>query len=615
MIKKMEKMLLVMAVAAIAFGTSGYADDTHKPTTVPADMHEKWMTDHPGELPIWPTPEELRRWHTIGNGFQPTAPPGGAVRNPGEFEPMEGVLIRYPLGLTYSLIKEMAKDTKVVTIVANTSTKNAAINNYQSHGINMSNCEWLIAPSDSYWTRDYGPWYIIDSNGDQGIVDTVYNRPRPNDDKIPAKYGQAYGIPVYAMDLITAGGNYMSAGQGDAASTDLTWSENPGKTKTQIHQMMLDYLGVTNYHVVKDVLGAYIKHIDCWGKFLAPDKVMIIEFPPSHSHYKDAEDAVLYWQSQASCYGTPYEVYRVYSPNGQPYTNSLSLNHKMLVPITGSSWDDDAIDSYEDALPGYTVLGFTGSWASTDALHCRTMGITDSGMLYIHHIPLQDGPPAALGFEVEAEVIAYSGGSFTGGTPALHYDAGSGWTSVAMTYTGGGDLYSAFIPPFPDGTLIKYYINAQDSTGRDENHPYIGEADAHEFYVYDPVLGADVTSISELYGGTINFSLNAGLANAGRNHVLLGSVSGTSPGTTLPGGMATLPLNWDFFSDFVLRMLNTPMFMDFYGVLDADGRAAAQANFPPHLPSGSAGYTMHYAFALDKPWDFTSNAVAVDIVN
>ena len=50
--------------------------------------------------------------------------------------------------------------------------------------------------------------------------------------------------------------------------------------------------------------------------------------------------------------------------------------------------DDDALESYEEAMPGYEVLGFTGSWESTDALHCRAKGVADRGMLYIRHIPL-----------------------------------------------------------------------------------------------------------------------------------------------------------------------------------------------------------------------------------
>ena len=42
-----------------------------------------------------------------------------------------------------------------------------------------------------------------------------------------------------------------------------------------------------------------------------------------------------------------------------------------------SSWDDEALEIYEQALPGYDILPFTGTWQSTDALHCRVKGIPD----------------------------------------------------------------------------------------------------------------------------------------------------------------------------------------------------------------------------------------------
>jgi hypothetical protein len=76
--------------------------------------------------------------------------------------------------------------------------------------------------------------------------------------------------------------------------------------------------------------------------------------------------------------------------------------------------------------------------------------------------------------------------------------------------------------------------------------------------------------------------------------------------------MVTLPVNWDVFTDFVLALLNTYVFSNFLGTLDATGMATAQLNAPP-IP-GFAGITMHYAYALNNPWDFVSNPVAVEIV-
>lgn len=444
-------------------------------------QQRSWELENPRSLPHWLTPDELLRLDEIGEGFLPTAAPPAPVRQPAEFEPMQGVLIRYPFGISYEIIAEMAEDIEVVTIVSNIDEQYYVQQQYINHGVNVSNCSYLIAFSDSYWARDYGPWFVITGDEEQGIVDVIYNRPRPNDDQIPAEYGQSQGIPVYGMSLVTAGGNYMTDGQGIAVSTDLLYTENPGLSPADIDEMAQDYLGVDTYHVVPDALGEYIEHIDCWAKFLSPETIMIIEVPAYHPQYDELEDAVDYFESQTSCYGTPYNVARVYTPNGQPYVNSLILNDKVLIPTTNSSWDDDAIASYEAAMPGYEVLGFSGSWYTTDALHCRAMGITDRYMLQISHTPLTDGPPGPDGFLVEAEVIPYSGEELINDTPALYWTVdGSTWEWVAMDDLGGFQ-YEATIPRYSHGTIIEYYIHAEDASGRSENHPYIGEAGAHSF--------------------------------------------------------------------------------------------------------------------------------------
>jgi agmatine deiminase len=406
------------------------------------------------------------------------------IRQPAEFEPMQGVLIRYQFGISLAVIKEMAEDVNVVTIVASSSERNTVQSQYQSYGVDLSHCSYLIAPTDSYWTRDYGPWFIINEDSEQGVVDFTYNRPRPNDDVIPARYASNQSLPLTTMALETAGGNYMTDGQGTAISTTLVWEENPGLTHEQINQMVQDYLGITTYHVVPDVNNEYIEHIDCWGKYLSPDTILIREVPSSHSQYDEIEAAVDYFETQSSCYGTPYNVVRVYTPNDQPYTNSFILNNKVFVPIMNDQWDDDALASYQNAMPGYEVLGFTGTWQSTDAIHCRAMGITDRYMLYIEHTPLSGFQENPDGYEIEAKILPYSGQALISSSTGVYWKADDhAWNFIPMQPS-GDEYYHATIPPQANGTIVSYYIHAEDESGRTENHPYIGEADAYFFTAY-----------------------------------------------------------------------------------------------------------------------------------
>ena len=443
------------------------------------------VTSPNGNLRHEMTPEERLHISEIGRNFIETNPPLASVRNVAEIDRVQGALVRYPFGIPIALIKEMATDLTLTTIVASAGQKNTVINQYVANGVDTSHCNFLIAPSDSYWTRDYGPWFESDSANQIGIVDFPYNRPRPNDDEIPKKVAEMLGIPWFGMNLISTGGNYMTEGHGDASSTELIWEENPTQTHDQVAQKVHDYLGIENYFVRPDPNGTYIDHIDCWGKFLAPDKILIRKVPPSHPRYSAIETAAAFWATTNSSYGYPYKVYRVNTPNDQPYTNSVILNNKVLVPIMNSDWDDSALAVYQAAMPGYEVIGFIGNpstpWESTDALHCRVMGIADIGMLYIKHIPLSGNQPCENDWVINADILACSKLPVRNDSVFIWYKVGNGsYQPVPMLNT-SDNHYTGIIPSQPGGSVIQYYLSAADESGRHETCPLIGPGDPFTF--------------------------------------------------------------------------------------------------------------------------------------
>jgi len=433
----------------------------------------------------WLTADDKLHWREVGIDFVETDPPVAPVRNVAEFDKMQGALVDYPFGLPLTLIKEMATDVVVTTIVANASEQNTVTQQYQAAGVNLAHCNFLVAPSDSYWTRDYGPWFESDSLNHIGIIDFPYNRPRPNDDNIPVELAAMLGIPWYGMNVIHTGGNYMTDGLGFSTSTDLVWTENPTQTHDQIAQKVHDYLGINTYMVVPDPNGTYIDHIDCWGKYLAPDRILIRKVPPSHPQYAAIESTAAYYASHVCSYGYNYHVFRVNTPDDQPYTNSVILNNKVLVPLMNSSWDDSALAAYRTAMPGYTVTGFLGNpstpWESTDALHCRVMGIADLGQLYIKHIPLTGNQPAQDNFMLQADLIRCSDSAAYSDSVLIWYKVNSGQFKMTHMTRTSGDHYVGMIPKQPAGSVIKYYLYAADKSGRHATAPFIGAADPFTF--------------------------------------------------------------------------------------------------------------------------------------
>jgi len=129
-------------------------------------------------------------------------------------------------------------------------------------------------------------------------------------------------------------------------------------------------------------------------------------------------------------------------------------------------------------------------------------------------------------------------------------------------------------------------------------------------YATQDYLAADSYTIPENAGRSINILLDAGLTNAGRDYVLLGGVTGTSPGMQLP--LVTLPLNYDVITETIIGSLNSPAFVNFLGTLDGNGQAYAQLNVGP-IP-GYAWTPIYFAAALLDPIDYASDPIVITIV-
>lgn len=202
------------------------------------------------------------------------------------------------------------------------------------------------------------------------------------------------------------------------------------------------------------------------------------------------------------------------------------------------------------------------------------------------------------------------------GLPASTRAASSGYTSAAVVqkaldylYLGspfGGNYKLAAAGGYPRFRgLMTWSINWDVTANHQFSRP-------HRAYLDKVFLRVDRPQLSSATGGTANFTLRASRGNARRSYALLASLSGTSPGTLLPGGAATLPLNLDLFSQLLFDPSASAVFTNFLGVLDTAGTASAKFNLPA-IP-GVSGLNVNFAYALAKPWDFASNATKIAIV-
>jgi len=191
----------------------------------------------------------------------------------------------------------------------------------------------------------------------------------------------------------------------------------------------------------------------------------------------------------------------------------------------------------------------------------------------------------------------------------MHYCGYIGGVSIASCYAIAlGDDGAAYVAGTTKSGAGSFPVtpNVFDGT-------YNTRWDGFAAKIIDPtLLWCDRYTIPAT-GGTVNFTLDAGIAKQNPQYILLGSVSGTEPGIPLPGGLETLPVNWDYFTDLILRLLNTGVFSNFLGTLDANGQATAQLNVGP-VPPAYVGVPIWFAFTLGNPFDVVSSPTYIFVV-
>lgn len=307
-----------------------------------------------------------------------------------EFEEMKGVLVRYPLGIPPSLVALFSTDA-MVHVLCVAALQKEANETLADAGAVVANLSFIDIPTDSYWTRDFGPWWVRDqSNASSiGVVDFTYNRPRPNDNNVTRTLAELWGLPYAHSGLTLTGGNEMNLGDGTEGATTLMFEENPDRTQEEVTAVFEDFYGLAEGELltIQDPTGNYIEHMDCWGKFLSPTDVLVDASPATAADHDSLDEAAAWFGKQVSASGNPLTVWRTevkgsVDEGREPYSNSLILNKRVFVPVAGGIHEADdkaALAVYQAALPDYEIIGVLGDplhpWVSTDALHCRTRGV------------------------------------------------------------------------------------------------------------------------------------------------------------------------------------------------------------------------------------------------
>lgn len=458
------------------------------------------------DLPRYATEQEKKiQMLTVSDGPVPGStgiemPPPKPVRTMAEWEELQALLITWNGQSTIlsEIVRAARLECRVVIACSTQQIVDQAKSTLTSKGIDItSNVEFVIAPNNSIWVRDYGPNCVYANDVDSlYFIDWIYNRPRPLDDAVPVKIAEYMGVPLYSTtlapaDLVNTGGNFMSDGNGTAFASSLILNENETgnpynvsvKDEAQINSILKDYMGIGRYIKMDKLPYDVIHHIDMHMKLLDEETLLVGQYPEGIADGPQIEANIQYVLSNfKSTFNQPYKVVRIpmppgtngtYPHNGGPYrtyANAVFVNKTVLVPFYQQKYDTTAQRIWETAMPGYKVVGINCNAiiGSLGAIHCITKEIGVAEPLRIVHqeLPCQNNTVSPGAYSVSAFIQHRSGIA----EATLYYteNPSSGeWKSVGM-HQGiiPDNNWFAGIPVQPEGSTVYYYIEAKAVNGK-----------------------------------------------------------------------------------------------------------------------------------------------------
>lgn len=444
-----------------------------------------------------------------------TTPPSGSIRNMAQWEETGALTITWTSyqSVLREIVRAARLETQVYIVCGTTcsgSTDSTSVKNYlTAGGVPLTNVHYIYAPCNSVWTRDYSanPCYINDVDS-LFLADWTYNRPtRTKDDTVPRSFARALGLQVYEMTsgstkLIHTGGNYMTDGLHTAFSSKLTWNENPTYSEANIDTIMHSFMGIDRYIWMETLPYDGIHHIDMHMKLLNEETLLVGQYPAGTADGPQIEANLAYiLANYNSPFGTPYKVVRIPQPPDQmsgytypdaggsylTYANATIINKTVIVPQFYTEYDTTALRIWREAMPGYNIVGINSNLtiSASGSLHCITHAAGVRDPLLIVHQNLPNTTNTTTPYQVDARIQHRSGIQ----TATVYYtnDTAAGFSSAAMTLTDVvNNTWTGFIPPYPAGTHVFYYIKAHANSGKEQVRPMPAPVGDFEFDVLAP---------------------------------------------------------------------------------------------------------------------------------
>ncbi len=349
----------------------------------------------------------------------------GRFRLPGEFEPLEAVVLAPSLRLegvepwsVCATIAALKDPLPVIGLVRDEEEEAELKAALRERGLSEDSLRLVRIPYESSWIRDYGPLFLLGRDGLRLVADAQYAYPRrSHDDRVPIYLAELFQVPHFEVPLVFEGGNLLSNGHGLCLTTTAIAERNSRDTRyavtayhdydlAAVRSVLLRAFGFSQVVFLEPLEGEITGHVDMFAALTSPNTVVVGQYHPA----VDPVNAALLDRNAAKLRGLPtphgpLRVERIPMPTNRDrvfrtYTNVLFADGLLLVPsYPGVDYEaeQEAIAIYTRLLPGWRIkqIDVTGIIRKGGGLHCLSVNVPRADRAVAHEDGFVDPARAA----------------------------------------------------------------------------------------------------------------------------------------------------------------------------------------------------------------------------
>ena len=299
------------------------------------------------------------------------------------------------------IVRHLSSDEDVHILVNDASAEKRARNTLARTRAHLRRVHFHHWPTDRVWTRDSGPIFVKNAQGETAITNWNFNAWAKYenwhlDDQIPVRVAELLQLPAWTPAVrdhrvVLEGGSIDTNGAGLLLTTEEcllseVQQRNPALSRTDLEAAFQDYLGIErviwlNRGIAGDDTHG---HVDDITRFVDQNRIVTVtETNREDENWEPLAENFDRLRSATNLDGQPFEIIELPMPapvyfEGRrlpaSYANFYIANGLVLVPTFNDPNDRKALHLLAELFPDRKVTGIhCGDFIwGLGALHCMT---------------------------------------------------------------------------------------------------------------------------------------------------------------------------------------------------------------------------------------------------